>query len=93
VEQLRPGTDWAKALDESLESADALLLLASRAALASAFVRHEWRRAIQRGIPVYIGVVGTVTLPAELAGCPVYDLRTRFWKQAGKRPQYEERIA
>ncbi|MFE0191437.1 toll/interleukin-1 receptor domain-containing protein [Streptomyces sp. NPDC058989] len=82
VQRLRPGTDWARALDESLDHADALLLLASPAALASTYVRHEWTRALERGIPIRIGVVEAVDLPAELAGFPVHDLRTRFWERA-----------
>ncbi|MGZ3143160.1 toll/interleukin-1 receptor domain-containing protein [Lentzea chajnantorensis] len=79
VQRLRPGTDWAAALDEGLEQADALLLLVSPAALASAYVRHEWTRALERGIPVHLGVVEAAVLPQELAGLPVHDLRTRFW--------------
>ncbi|MDA8368729.1 MAG: toll/interleukin-1 receptor domain-containing protein [Nocardiopsaceae bacterium] len=82
AQRLRPGMDWAKTLDESLDNADALLLLASPAAMASAYVRREWTRAAERGIPIHIGVVEAVDLPSELAGRPVYDLRTRFWKRA-----------
>ncbi|WP_407285380.1 toll/interleukin-1 receptor domain-containing protein [Streptomyces sp. BP-8] len=84
VQRLRPGMDWAKALDESLDHADALLLLASPAALASAYVRREWTRALERGIPLHIGVVEAVELPPELAGFPVHDLRTRFWERAAE---------
>lgn len=84
VQRLRPGMDWAGTLDESLDNTDVLLLLASPAALASAYVRREWTRAVERGIPLHIGVVEAVDLPPELAGFPVHDLRTRFWKGASR---------
>ncbi|MFC4563398.1 toll/interleukin-1 receptor domain-containing protein [Nocardiopsis mangrovi] len=90
VERLRPGMDWAAALDDSLERAGALLLLASPAALASEHVRREWTRALERGVPLHIGVVEAVELPAELAGFPVHDLRTRFFARA---PAVAEAIA
>ncbi|MYV92269.1 TIR domain-containing protein, partial [Streptomyces sp. SID1034] len=35
LQRLRPGTDWEAAWDDALETADALLLLASPAAIAS----------------------------------------------------------
>ncbi|MDA3645963.1 TIR domain-containing protein [Saccharopolyspora indica] len=76
--RLVPGEDWAAALDEALADADALLLLASPAALASEHVRREWASAVERGIPIHIGLVAAVELPGELADRPVHDLRTRF---------------
>ncbi|TQJ05942.1 toll/interleukin-1 receptor domain-containing protein, partial [Amycolatopsis cihanbeyliensis] len=81
VQRLRPGDDWERKLDQGLEDADALLLVASRAAIASPYVRREWSRALERGIPIYIGVVEAVELPDELSDAPVYDLRTRFWSR------------
>lgn len=81
VHRLRPGVDWARELDAALRAADALVLLASPAAMRSAYVRREWTLAMERGIPVYVGVVAAVELPAELARCPVTDLRTRVWRR------------
>ncbi|RKT84183.1 TIR domain-containing protein [Saccharopolyspora antimicrobica] len=82
VQRLVPGEDWATALDDALADADALLLLASPAALASEHVRREWTSAVERGIPVHIGAVAAVELPGELADRPVHDLRTRFRARA-----------
>jgi TIR domain-containing protein len=80
VQRLRPGVDWSRAIDESLDDADALLLLASPAAMDSAAVCHEWQWARRRHIPVHVAVVRTVELPPGLAGCPGVDLRVRPWR-------------
>ncbi|MEU6050671.1 TIR domain-containing protein [Streptomyces xanthochromogenes] len=82
LQRLRPGTDWEAAWDDALETADALLLLASPAAIASEYVRLEWSRALERGIPVYVGVIAGTDVPPELAGYPVHDLRVRFWQRS-----------
>ncbi len=52
LQRLRPGMNWEAAWDDALETADALLLLASPAAIASGYVRLEWGRALERGIGV-----------------------------------------
>lgn len=79
TENLRPGTDWADGIDSALTEADAVLLMASPAAMRSSYVRAEWEQAVSAKIPVYVAVVRTVRLPEELAHCPTYDLRARFW--------------
>lgn len=82
AENLRPGTDWAGSIDSALDKADALLLMASPAALRSPYVRAEWTRALDAGIPVHVAVVRAVSLPVKLAHCPKHDLRTRFWSRS-----------
>ncbi|MFJ8253445.1 TIR domain-containing protein [Streptomyces sp. NPDC094466] len=81
VYRLRPGVDWAAELDAGLQAADVLVLLASPTAMRSVYVRREWELAMERGIPVYVGIVAAVRLPAELARCPVVDLRGRVWRR------------
>lgn len=81
LQRLRPGMDWEAAWDDALETADALLLLASPAAIASEYVRLEWGRALERRIPVYVGLVAGTVVPSELDGFPVHDLRVRFWQR------------
>lgn len=81
VQHLRPGMDWNKAIEESLQAADALLLIASRSALNSAYVRSEWQHALARGIPVHVALIEPVDLPDELYFCSVHDVRTQFWHQ------------
>lgn len=81
LQRLRPGMDWEVAWDDALETADALLLLASPSAIASEYVRMEWGRALERGIPVYVGVTAGTDVPPELDASPVHDLRVRFWQR------------
>jgi hypothetical protein len=80
VQRLLPGVNWAQEIDASLDASDAVLLLASPTAIDSDSVRHEWEWAQRRRIPVYIGVVRPVELPAELVHCPGRDLRVRPWR-------------
>ena len=78
VQRLVPGTDWAAAIDEAIDEAAALVLVASSDAIASGYVTREWRRARDRNIPVYVAEVRGTRLPAELAGASGFDLRRRF---------------
>ncbi|WP_369394632.1 TIR domain-containing protein [Streptomyces sp. CG1] len=81
LQRLRPGMDWGRAWEDALATADALLLLASPAAIASEYVRLEWTRVLHLGIPVYIGVIAGTDLPPEPDSFPVHDLGTRFWRR------------
>ncbi len=78
VERLVPGTDWSATIDRAVDEAAALVVVASADAIASAYVTEEWRRAMARGIPVYVATVRGSRLPADLAACPRADLRGRF---------------
>lgn len=82
LQRLRPGDDWEAALAESLDQADALVLVASPAALDSDYVWKELTRARERHIPVYVAVVAAVRLDDWLARCPGLDLRVRFRRRA-----------
>lgn len=76
TEQLTPGTDWSDAIDSALRECDVLLLIASAQSLASPFCRREWRSAMAAGKPIVLAAIEAVSVPAELAGCPVVDMRT-----------------
>lgn len=78
VQRLVPGTDWAATIDEAIDEAAALVLVASPDAVASGYVTREWQRARDRGIPVHVAEVRGTRLPAELAAAPRFDLRRRF---------------
>ncbi|ANZ42000.1 hypothetical protein BBK82_44800 [Lentzea guizhouensis] len=82
VERIRPGTDWAASIDEAVDAADVVVVLASPAAMASPHVTEEWRRALEAGKQVRVAVVRKAELPPELAAAPVNDLRGRFFVHA-----------
>ncbi len=78
LERLTPGSDWNQEIEEAIDGAAALVVLASPAAVASVQVAREWQRAQQSGTPVRVAVFRRATLPAGLAGAPSADLRRRF---------------
>lgn len=78
VQRLVPGSDWAQGIQDGLEVATGMVLIASRSALASRYVRSEWQSALATGKPVHVVLFDGVRLPPELADCAVYDLRVRF---------------
>lgn len=86
LQRLRPGVNWSAAITESLDRADALVLVASPSSLASGPVADELAHAFDRHLPVYVGVVAAVRLDGmfdgKLAACPGLDLRTRFRQRA-----------
>jgi hypothetical protein len=75
VHRLEPGTDWDQAIMDALHHSSALVLVASRASRASVHVEAEWRAAKDAGMPIHVVLVEAVTLPSELAGSAVHDLR------------------
>ena len=82
AQRLDPGTDWGATIEAAIDRTDVLVLVASKTALESSYVTDEWRRALAAGKTVHVCLVGPVVLPEELAGCPVHDLRSRFWRNA-----------
>lgn len=78
MERLSPGTDWRHFIDEGLESCSALVLVASRAALTSDYVRREWQTALAAKKPVYVVLFEAVHLPPELQGLVLIDMRADF---------------
>ena len=78
VQQLEPGTDWQQDIQAGIEQSGTLLLLASRAALASPYVRREWQRALELGHPAVVALLENARLPRELRHGPVIDLRGDF---------------
>lgn len=54
LQQLEPGTNWRADIEAGLATSTALILIASRQALASPYVALEWRAALARGLPIHI---------------------------------------
>ncbi|MDT7782043.1 MAG: hypothetical protein QOF58_462, partial [Pseudonocardiales bacterium] len=80
VEQLRPRTDWETAINSAIDRSDAVVVVASPAAMASKWVTGEWQRALSQGKPVHVALVHDTELPSELTSR--YDLRGRFFAEA-----------
>ena len=97
VQRLIPGADWDQSLRQAIEDSDVLVLVLSKVAAASSYVRAEWQRALGHDIPVYLAVADNVAVPAELAGAPAVDLRSDYFKpqaeSLGRALRGEERLA
>lgn len=78
VQQLEPGSDWKADIEDGLTRSDTVLLLASKAALASPYVEREWRHALERRKVVIVGVIESVRIPPDLRAMPILDLRGDF---------------
>jgi TIR domain len=78
IQQLAPGIDWAATLKAGYTKCDAVILIASKASLASPYVEIEWDTALQLGKPVIVCLFETVTLPEKLRNAVVFDFRTNF---------------
>ena len=75
--ELASGTDWSAGIDQAITHCDAMVLVASPAALESPYVRSEYGRAVQQGRPV-VAVRCSKRSPPQELDFPVYDLRCSF---------------
>jgi hypothetical protein len=73
-EELRAGQNWPKALGEAIAASDALVLLWSNSAAASAFVELEWCTALALRKPVLPCLRDDTPLPASLASIEAVQL-------------------
>lgn len=78
IQQLEPGKDWADDIQQGLLECTGVVLLASRAALASPYVQLEWEAALKAGKPVYVVLFEAVSLPNALLSLPIFDFRADF---------------
>ena len=78
VKDLKPGADWENQLDEALDTASCVVLVASGHALHSANVAAEWKRALARGTPVVVALFRGAHLPDELRQAAVVDFQGSF---------------
>src|SRR5262245_60521378 len=59
-EQLEVGVDWKLDIESGIQNAGGLILITSRASLASAYVALEWAKAIEHKKPVILFIVEEV---------------------------------
>lgn len=75
---LVPGSAWQEQLDAGIEHAAAILLIVSKASMASDPVKDEWSKALQQGKRVVLIVFEAVELDAPLVHLEWVDFRQGF---------------
>ncbi len=84
VHRLQPADDWNSEIVAALRASEGVVLVASRAALASPHVRAELDLARELGKPLVVALAERVDLPDSLAGAPRADLCVQFEEQVGR---------
>ena len=75
---LVPGTPWAGQIDKGLDEAEVVLLVVSKASMASQYVELEWRRVLKENKRVILLIFEAVDLPAELEKFEWVDFRGNY---------------
>ncbi|MDB4285755.1 toll/interleukin-1 receptor domain-containing protein [bacterium] len=81
LQQLQAGTVWSDGLKNGISEAKTLVLIVSKASLASSYVADEWKGVATKGNQLVLVIYESVELPEELLGLPTYDFRTGFNKK------------
>jgi hypothetical protein len=82
VHELASGSDWAEAIDGAIEECGDLVLVTSRAALESPYVRRECDLATRLGRPQVAVLAGRAA--SRSPTIPTYDLRSRLKRGADR---------
>jgi hypothetical protein len=75
---LIPGSPWADQIDKGLKDADTVLLVVSKASLASEFVALEWRHFLETEKRVILLIFEAVDIPTELEKYEWVDFRGSY---------------
>lgn len=75
---LIPGSPWKEQIDQGLSEADTVLLVVSKAALASEYVALEWRHFLETKQRFILLIFEAVDLPKELEGFEWVDFRGSY---------------
>jgi len=78
VRDLEPGKDWERSLEEALDAATTVVLVASPDSMGSPHVRDEWERALRQGKRIVIARVRRARIPDELLASEIVDFRRAF---------------
>ncbi len=76
--ELAPGDNWAQRIEQAINQADAVVLVATRASVASQYVVDECKQAVACGVPVHIVLGQACPLPGFLRSMTCYDARSRL---------------
>lgn len=77
---LIPGTPWKVQIDNGLNNSDTVLLVVSKASLASDYVELEWRHFLETNKRVILLIFEAVDLPKELEKYEWVDFRGSYKK-------------
>ncbi|MEP7384238.1 MAG: SUMF1/EgtB/PvdO family nonheme iron enzyme, partial [Gemmatimonadota bacterium] len=88
---LQRGEAWREALDAALDRARCVVMLLSRASVASDWVLRESRRALKRQVLVPVMLERGVPLPVEVKELHVGDLRG--WDRSDGAQQFQELLS
>jgi hypothetical protein len=75
---LIPGTPWAGQIDTGIADSDVILLVVSKASMASQYVEMEWNQVLKQGKRVIILIFEAVDLPIELESFEWVDFRGNY---------------
>lgn len=78
VRDLAPGTDWERGLEEALDAATTVVLVASPDSMESPNVCNEWQRALRQGKRIVLACFRRAKIPAALQQCESVDFRRPF---------------
>ena len=77
-QNLVPAKPWFQQIESWIAASDIVLLVVSKASIASKNVEPEWKIAVGRKKRVILLIFEAVTLPSELRGCEWVDFRTNY---------------
>ena len=83
AKDLAPGIDWQQQLENALDNASCVLVVASPDSVERPAVRMEWQRAIQSGRRIVVVMFRKTVLPPELGGYQRVDFRAHFDSSLG----------
>ena len=75
---LIPGTPWKRQIEKGLKDADTVLLVVSRASIASEYVELEWRHFLETNKRLILLIFEAVDLPKELEKYEWVDFRGSY---------------
>lgn len=75
---LVPARPWKEQIDQGLVESEVVVLVVSKEAIKSPYVKLEWERAIELGKRIVLVIFETIELPPELSGYEWVDFRTSF---------------
>jgi TIR domain len=96
---LVPGTPWAGQIDKGIQESEVVLLVVSKASMASEYVELEWKQVLKLDKRIILAIFEAVDLPPELEKFEWVDFRGNYKKgleelmRQVQEPEQEEHAA